>query len=29
MKGGIMLTVDRDIEAPPSAVWELLVDLDA
>jgi uncharacterized protein YndB with AHSA1/START domain len=29
MKGGIMLTVDREIGAPPSAVWELLVDLDA
>ncbi len=27
--GGIMLTVDRAIAAPPSAVWDLLVDLDA
>ena len=26
---GIMLTVDREIAATPSAVWELLVDLDA
>lgn len=29
MKSGFMLTVDREIGAPPSAVWELLVDLDA
>ncbi len=26
---GVMLTVDRTIAAPPSAVWEMLVDLDA
>ncbi len=25
----MMLTVDREIAAPPSAVWDLLVDLDA
>ena len=25
----MMLTVDRSIAAPPSAVWDLLVDLDA
>lgn len=29
MSGGVMLTTDRPIAAPPSAVWELLVDLDA
>ena len=26
---GIVLTADKLIEAPPSAVWDLLVDLDA
>jgi uncharacterized protein YndB with AHSA1/START domain len=26
---GAMLTVDRVISAPPSAVWKVLVDLDA
>jgi uncharacterized protein YndB with AHSA1/START domain len=25
----VMLTIDRIIEAPPSAVWRLLIDLDA
>ncbi|OBF22682.1 polyketide cyclase [Mycobacterium kubicae] len=25
----VMLTVNRDIAAPPEAVWDLLVDLDA
>jgi uncharacterized protein YndB with AHSA1/START domain len=29
MNGGIMLTVDRVIAAPPAAVWDLLVDLHA
>lgn len=29
MSGGVMLTVDRVIAAPPAAVWKLLVDLDA
>ncbi|OCB29883.1 polyketide cyclase [Mycobacterium malmoense] len=27
--GGTMLTVDRAVDAPPAAVWDLLVDLDA
>jgi uncharacterized protein YndB with AHSA1/START domain len=29
MRGDLMLTVDREIAAPPAAVWDLLVDLDA
>ena len=29
MADGIMLTVDRVIAAPPEALWQLLVDLDA
>jgi len=27
--GGYLLTVHREVTAPPSAVWQLLVDLDA
>ncbi len=27
--GGMMLTVDRVVAAPPAAVWGVLVDLDA
>ncbi|OBF04415.1 polyketide cyclase [Mycobacterium sp. ACS4054] len=29
MRSAMMFTADRAIAAPPSAVWELLVDLDA
>jgi uncharacterized protein YndB with AHSA1/START domain len=28
-QGNVMLTVDRSVPVPPSAVWKLLVDLDA